>query len=109
MKPFYVYLLQCADNSFYCGHTDDIERRLSQHHDGQIGYTAARKPVLLVWQGEFVTRAEAISFERRVKGWSRAKKAALVAGDWEQIKRLSRNHSVDRAPFDKLRANGVEK
>ncbi len=89
MKPFYVYLLQCADGSYYTGQTDDLDARLQQHEAGQIGYTATRKPVALMWQGEFETREGAIAFEQRIKGWSRAKKEALMAGDWSAIQKLA--------------------
>ena len=89
MKPFYVYLLQCADGSYYTGQTDNLDARLQQHEAGQIGYTATRKPVALVWQGEFETREGAIAFEQRIKGWSRAKKEALMAGDWTAIQKLA--------------------
>ena len=89
MKPFYVYLLQCADGSYYTGQTDNLEARLQQHEAGQIGYTATRKPVALMWQGEFETREGAIAFEQRIKGWSRAKKEALMAGDWSAIQKLA--------------------
>ncbi len=65
--------------------------RMRQHEEGEIGYTATRKPVELVWQGEFESRAEALAFELRVKGWSRAKKEALIAGDWAAIQLLTRN------------------
>ncbi len=63
--------------------------RMRQHEDGLIGYTAERKPFSLVWQGEFESRAEALQFELQVKGWSRAKKEALIAGDWVGIQRLA--------------------
>ena len=89
MKPFYVYLLQCADGSYYTGQTDNMDARLQQHEAGQVGYTATRKPVALVWQGEFETREGAIAFEQRIKGWSRAKKEALMAGDWTAIQKLA--------------------
>lgn len=94
MKPFYVYMLECADGSYYIGHTDDIDQRVLQHEAGEIGYTATRKPVRLMWQGEFETREGALAFEQQVKGWSRAKKEALVAGDWERIKELARSKST---------------
>jgi LAO/AO transport system kinase len=87
MKPFHVYILACADGSYYTGHTDDIDARMSQHHDGQIGYTATRKPVTLMWQGEFETREGALAFEIQVKGWSRTKKEALMRGDWDAVQR----------------------
>jgi LAO/AO transport system kinase len=93
MKPFTVYLLHCADGSYYCGHTDDLDKRMQQHYDGQIGYTAERKPMKLVWQGEFETREGALAFEQQVKGWSRAKKEALIAGDWERIKVLAQSRN----------------
>jgi LAO/AO transport system kinase len=89
VKPFYVYLLQCADGSYYTGQTDNMDARLQQHEAGQVGYTATRKPVALVWQGEFETREGAIAFEQRIKGWSRAKKEALMAGDWTAIQKLA--------------------
>ena len=93
MLPFYVYLLRCFDGSYYCGHTDNIESRMRQHWAGSVGYTSTKKPVELVWQGEFETREGAIAFERQIKGWSRAKKEALIRGDWEQIQKLAKSKS----------------
>ena len=70
----------------------DLDRRIAQHIDGIIGgYTAKRRPVALVWSDNFPTREEALSAERRIKGWNRAKKEALIAGDWDQISVLARN------------------
>ena len=91
MKPFHVYLLRCRDGTYYAGHTDELEARLLQHQIGDSGYTATRKPVELVWQGEFETREEALAFEQRIKGWSRAQKEALIAGDWERVQALARS------------------
>ena len=90
MRPFYVYLLRCADGSYYCGQTDSLETRLQQHEVGEYAYTATRKPVELVWHGEFESRHAAIAFEQRVKGWSRAKKEALIVGDWGRIRKLAK-------------------
>ncbi|AYQ29997.1 methylmalonyl Co-A mutase-associated GTPase MeaB [Polaromonas sp. SP1] len=87
MKPFFVYLLKCSDGSYYGGQTDDMAVRMHQHHAGEIGYTSTRKPVELVWQGEFETREGAIAFEQQIKGWSRAKKEALIRGDWKAVQR----------------------
>lgn len=94
MRPFFVYLLRCSDGSYYCGQTDDMDIRMSQHHSGKVGYTSTRKPLELVWQGEFETREQAIAFEQQVKGWSRAKKEALIAGDWGRIQALAKSKSV---------------
>jgi len=90
--PFNAYLLRCNDRSYYAGHTDNLELRIAQHAQGTIGgYTAARLPVLLVWSEAFPTRDEAFAAERKIKGWSRAKKEALIAGDWQRLSALARN------------------
>lgn len=89
---FHAYLLRCVDGSYYAGHTDDLEQRIGQHGSGTLGgYTARRRPVELVWCQDFATREEALAAERRIKGWSRAKKEALIAGDWASISVLARN------------------
>ena len=91
MSPFHVYMLRCADGSFYVGHTDELARRVAQHEAGELpGYTHERRPVSLVWQQETATREEALAAELRIKAWSRAKKEALVAGNWERLKQLAR-------------------
>jgi LAO/AO transport system kinase len=91
MRPFHVYLLQCADGSYYVGHTDELARRVAQHEAGELpGYTHERRPVSLVWHQEAATREEALAAELRIKGWSRAKKEALITGDWERLKQLAR-------------------
>lgn len=95
MKPFFVYLLRCGDRSYYCGHTDDLDIRMHQHSNGVIGYTAGRKPLTLVWQAVCEQRVEALALERQIKGWSRAKKEALIAGDWTRISQLSKSKSSD--------------
>ncbi len=88
---FWVYLLRCADGSYYTGHTDNLDVRLVQHEAGELpGYTHDRRPVILVFSADFPTREEALSMERRLKGWSRAKKEALVRSDWDEINRLGR-------------------
>jgi predicted GIY-YIG superfamily endonuclease len=88
---FWVYMLKCADRSFYVGHTENLEVRVGQH---QVGidpscYTFNRRPLELVFSQPFDTRVEALTMERRIKGWSRAKKTALIAGDWTEISRIS--------------------
>ena len=91
---FYAYMLHCADRSFYVGHTDNLERRIAQHDHGYTqGYTANRRPVVLVWSETFPTRYEALTAERRIKGWSRAKKLAPIRGDWTLISDLAKKKS----------------
>lgn len=89
---FWAYMLHCRGGKFYVGHTDDLERRLGEHQTGVIpGFTADRLPVALVWAGEFPTRHEAVAFELQIKGWSRAKKMALIRGDWDRISALAKS------------------
>ena len=89
---FFAYILLCADGSYYTGHTEDLECRVADHHAGRFGgYTLKRRPVRLEWSQEFVTRYEALSAERQIKGWSRAKKRALIAGDWDRLSNVARN------------------
>lgn len=80
--PFWAYMLHCRGGAFYTGHTDDLERRVGDHQSGLLpGFTRERLPVELVWSQEFATRAEALTAERQIKGWSRAKKLALIRAD----------------------------
>jgi predicted GIY-YIG superfamily endonuclease len=98
---FYVYLLRCSDGTYYVGHTDNIEARIAAHHAGAFpGYTAGRRPVQLLWLDTVPSRDDAFRRERQLKGWSRAKKEALIRGDWERLAGLARSHPtlVDPAP-----------
>lgn len=89
---FFAYILRCNDGSYYTGHTEDLEIRMAQHQTGALGgYTAKRLPVVLLWSQDFATRDEAFDAERQIKGWSRAKKEALIAGDWSRVTELARN------------------
>jgi len=91
---FWAYMLHCRGGMFYVGQTDDLERRLAEHQSGLIaGFTRERLPVELVWSAEFPSRLEALEAERRLKGWSRAKKMALIRGDWEQVSILAKSRS----------------
>lgn len=83
----YVYILKCADDSYYVGMTINLERRLKEHQKGyrDSSYTATRRPVELVWSGEMPSRADAIKTEHRIKAWTRAKKEALIRGDEKRI------------------------
>src|SRR3989304_9489253 len=83
--PF-VYILKCADGSYYTGSTTNLEQRLAQHQTGFLkGYTSSRLPVDLVWWTEFPTEHDAFLSERQIKGWSHAKKEALIRDDWNGI------------------------
>ncbi|MDO6415481.1 TrmH family RNA methyltransferase [Sphingomonas sp. BIUV-7] len=88
---FQAYLLRCADGRYYVGHTDDLDRRVAEHNSGLIpGYTQIRRPVALVWTENFPDREQAFAVERQIKGWSRAKKEALIAGDFGALRDLAK-------------------
>lgn len=88
--PF-VYLVRCADQTFYVGQTADLQSRIALHNAG-LGsrYTADRRPVVLVHSEELPTHAAARARERQLKRWTVEKKAALVAGDFRTLKRVSK-------------------
>jgi putative endonuclease len=83
-------ILRCGDDSFYVGSTRDLARRMEQHHSDMGGdYTRKRQPVELVWFHEFERVEDAYALEKRVQGWSRAKRQALIDGRFEALPGLS--------------------
>lgn len=85
-KSFFVYILKCSDNSYYTGHTDDLEKRLLEHQNIiENCYTAIRQPTKLVFYRCMHSRMEALAFEYQVKRWSRKKKEALITKNWENL------------------------
>ena len=86
-----LYIVQCSGGSYYVGTTrTELETRIAQHNAGTFGdYTSTRRPVRLVYSQEFERITDAIEAERKVKGWSRAKKEAMMRSDWNEVSRLS--------------------
>lgn len=67
-KKHFVYILETEHNTFYCGYTDDVEKRFKQHIEGRgAKYTRANKPIKIVYQKEFQTKSEALKEEYRIK------------------------------------------
>ncbi|MHC2330930.1 GIY-YIG nuclease family protein [Bradyrhizobium sp. USDA 4454] len=97
----YIYMLRCADNSYYIGSAtgDDLSPRINQHNTGAFpGYTYNRRPVVLVWSEYFDRITDRIAAERQIKGWSRAKKEALIKSDWVTISQLAHRRRVTPSP-----------
>ena len=94
MKNYYIYILKCLDNSYYTGVTSDLEKRLHEHQFGldEHSYTYKRRPVSLQYAAEFQDVNEAIAREKQIKGWSRAKKKALIAEDFNKLITLAKCH-----------------
>ncbi len=92
MKIFFVYILECSDGTYYTGITSDIEKRIESHQNGkyQDSYTSTRRPVSLVFFAEFTEASKAIETEKQIKKWSKAKKKALISGQFEKLPKLSK-------------------
>ncbi|WLP91874.1 GIY-YIG nuclease family protein [Gordonia sp. NB41Y] len=87
----FMYILECADGSYYVGSTRNIERRLHEHNAGVgAAFTRRRRPVRVAYLAEFVDIGEAYKAEKQVQGWSRAKRKALVDGDFDALRWLAR-------------------
>jgi putative endonuclease len=91
MNTYYVYVLKCSDNSYYTGVTNNLEKRFSEHEEGHNpkSYTFSRRPLGLMFFETFNNPTDAIAFEKKVKGWSRKKKEALIERNWDKLKQLS--------------------
>jgi predicted GIY-YIG superfamily endonuclease len=91
MEDFFTYILKCSDGSYYVGHTDDIVKRFAEHQDKKYaGYTARRLPVELVFLQSFSSRDEAFIMEKRIQGWTRKKKEALIEKNWNELQKLAK-------------------
>ena len=89
----WTYMLECSDGTTYVGSTIDLQRRLWQHQQGEgAAYTRRRRPVTLLWSGEFETIAEAFAFEKQVQGWRRDKRMALAEERYEDLPELARGY-----------------
>jgi putative endonuclease len=91
MKTYYVYIVQCSDNSYYTGVTNDVERRLIEHNNDRDtkAYTYRKRPVKLVWFENYNDINQAIEKEKQIKGWSRKKKEALISNDFDLLLEFS--------------------
>jgi len=91
----FVYILRCSDGSYYVGNTrKSLEERVAEHKAGAFGgYTAGLRPVTLVFHEEFDRILDAIAAERQVKGWSRAKKEALIRREFELLPMLAKRRT----------------
>ena len=95
MKFYYTYIVKCNDETYYTGITNNLERRIYEHNIGKIrsAYTFKRRPVTLVWFEAFSDVNQAIMTEKKIKGWSKRKKEALINEDWEKLILYSKNYT----------------
>ena len=88
---YYVYILRCSDDSFYVGSAQDLDSRIRAHNDGRgAAYTFTHRPVHLVYSEVFDSETAAVTRERQLKRWSHVKKQALVEGNVERLKHVSK-------------------
>ena len=91
MSTYYVYILKCSDDSYYTGITNNLEKRFDEYQFGKKPdcYTYKRRPLELIFNETFNDVLQAIYFEKKIKGWTRAKKEALINGDFNILQILS--------------------
>jgi putative endonuclease len=92
MKKYFVYILKCADNTYYTGVTSDIVNRVQEHQNGKHidSYTFKRRPIQLVFTVELNDVKMAIAKEKQIKKWSKTKKEALINGDFNSLPNLAK-------------------
>ncbi|MBA2610636.1 MAG: GIY-YIG nuclease family protein [Bacteroidetes bacterium] len=91
MEELSVYILSCSDNSYYVGVTNNVSIRFEQHNEGldPSCYRYKRRPIELLWRNKFQSTLEAIKWEKKIKGWTRKKKEALIEGKFEVLAQLA--------------------
>ena len=95
---FFVYILRCSNGAYYVGshRGDNVAARVAEHNAGvdRKAYTFRYRPVELIWSCAFSDPTDMVSFERQLKGWSRAKKEAFMRSDWAELKQLSKSRTA---------------
>jgi putative endonuclease len=88
-----MYILECADGSYYTGSTKKLDRRITQHRTGEgANYTAERGPLKIVYFEKFARIDDAFSREKQIQRWSHAKKSALINGDCEELRKKAKKN-----------------
>ena len=102
MRLYYVYIVRCKDNSLYTGIENNLERRIDEHNDGKLkdAYTFSRRPVKLEFYQDFTEPNQAIYFEKKLKNWSKAKKEALINGDFDMIQTLAECRNATHSKYN---------
>lgn len=107
MKVLYVYILECADDSYYVGVTNNVGRRFIEHSSGlhENSYTYKRRPIKLVYCKQFEKPMEAINYEKQLKRWTRSKKEALIKYDYKNLHELAKCNN--ETSHTRLHGSGV--
>jgi putative endonuclease len=103
---WWVYILECSDGNSYVGSTRNLAGRTETHQSGKgPKYTALRRPIRLVYSEQHTTLTAAVQRDRQIKGWTRAKKIALIAGNLSKLHALSRRSQEKQNKLLPLRCN----
>lgn len=104
VKTYWVYILHCADGSYYTGVTNDLDRRVFEHQSGAIpgSFTHTRRPISLVYSEDTNDICAAIEREKQIKGWSRKKKEALILHHNTTLPMLSKRRTPQKPGYHKL-------
>lgn len=96
--PYAIYILKCSDGTYYTGITKDLDARIHEHQAGvhPEAYTYTRRPVELAWSIVTESYQEAFQWEHQIKGWNRAKKEALIHGDFDAIHEIVKSERKQR-------------
>ena len=94
MQSSFVYILLCSDNTYYTGVTENVYKRFEEHQSGKHfgSYTYGRRPLDLVYYCHFMDITQAITFEKKIKKWSRAKKQALIENRFNDLPNLAKKN-----------------
>jgi 5-(carboxyamino)imidazole ribonucleotide synthase len=103
-EAYYVYIILCSDDSFYIGLTDDLIRRFDEHKTGvnEFCYTFKRRPLILKYYETIPFLKDAIDREKQLKGWTRAKKIALIEGNFHKLQLLSQCNNYTHHKYKEL-------
>jgi putative endonuclease len=98
MKIYYIYILKCSDDTYYTGFTSNRSKRFEEHQAGKHrdSYTFKRRPVNLEFYAEFTIASIAIETEKQIKKWSKAKKEALINGEFEKLPNLAKKKNFNK-------------
>ena len=104
-EQYFVYILLCADNSYYIGLTNDMVRRLKDHEQGGYPrcFTFERRPVRLEYYETIPFLKEAVAREVQLKKWSRKKKEALIQRDYHRLRQLAQCQNLSHSQYKDLR------
>lgn len=102
---YFVYIIRCRDKSYYTGLTNELIRRFEEHCQGiyTTCYTFKRRPLELVYYETIPFLQDAVDRERQIKGWSKAKKEALINRDYHNLQLLAQCKNLSHSKYKDIK------